>query len=81
MNYKAPGKLYASLRLFEDIHAIIVRRDDNALPFVVSRYKSGADEWMSGRYFKTYTEAIDAFNEHVNNSKHQITSEGGWVEV
>ena len=67
INYKASGTLVAchtlprpSLTSGKKRFAILVENEGNSLPWIVSEYVDGSEEWVSGNYYQTHKDAFAA---------------------
>ena len=65
IKYQAGGKLVACHELPtcgpKRKFAILVESEGNALPWIVSEYVDGSDEWISGNYYQTHKDAFAGF--------------------
>lgn len=59
--WRARAELVACHRMSGNFWIILAENPGNALPYVVSMYESGKDEWQSGSYFKTHKDAVKKF--------------------
>ena len=59
INYKAGGSLFGAVEQTRGGHFVTIIYWDKK--YVVSRYKNGASEWVSGKYFSDLTSALEEF--------------------